>query len=46
MAAVVGTMNRRGLRIEAHHRIKPLKSILVLYNPILLATLTVIELAM
>ena len=34
MAAVVGIISGRGLRIEAHHRNQPNKSKLVLFNPL------------
>ena len=34
MAALVGIVSRRGLTIEAHHRIQPNKSKLALYKPI------------
>ena len=35
MAAVVGIVSKRGLRIEAHHRNQPNKSKLALYKPLL-----------
>ena len=35
MAAIVGIISRRGLRIEVHHRNQPNKSKLVLYKPLL-----------
>ena len=35
MAAVVGIISRRGLKIEVHHRNQPNKSKLVLYKPLL-----------
>ena len=35
MAAIVGIVSRRGLRIKARHRNQPNKSKLVLYKPLL-----------
>ena len=35
MAAIVGIVSRRGLRIEARHKNQPNKSKLVLYKPLL-----------
>ena len=35
MAAIVGIVSRRGLRIEARHRNQPNKSKLALYKPLL-----------
>ena len=35
MAAIVGIVSRRGLRIEAHHRNQPNKSKLALYKPLI-----------
>ena len=35
MAAIVGIVSRRGLRIEAHRRNQPNKSKLALYKPLL-----------
>ena len=35
MAAIVGIVSRRGLRIEVHHKNQPNKSKLLLYKPLL-----------
>ena len=35
MAAIVGIISRRGLRIEARHRNQPNKSKLALYKPLI-----------